>query len=403
MERRFHVLFTGRLHAGFRPDDIVERLVPLFQIDRPKAADLLSSGRPIILKRGLSWEQAQKVSAHLERIGLRMKIIEADADRQRSSPPVSGPVPSGPANKIQAPINRPACSASHPSKKPGSAAACPADPAIDERPPTGDRPPFRVEGSHGWLWINEAFGLFFRQPLKWTTLMFVFYLIILPLAAFHFPKSLSIAVLAPVLLGGIILGAQCQQEGGQVRIGHLFQGFASNLTQLLLIGLAHLALLAALAFITVLSISRIAFPVMNPYPLLTRDFPSYLTSLAGFTVLAVLLLMGCWFAPCLVALDRASAFTGFRLSFKAVRINSRPLMINGLAFLLLGIFTVFFYGATAALCSFLLGPNHIFLSMLVPMLSTILLVLPLSALLPLSIYSSYKDIFHGIPQSATDG
>ena len=53
MERRFHVVFTGRLHAGFKHAETVERMVELFQLDKEKVTKLLFSGRPTIIKREL--------------------------------------------------------------------------------------------------------------------------------------------------------------------------------------------------------------------------------------------------------------------------------------------------------------------------------------------------------------
>jgi len=43
----------------------------------------------------------------------------------------------------------------------------------------------------------------------------------------------------------------------------------------------------------------------------------------------------------------------------------------------------------------LLGSDHSFLFMLLPMLSMLLLGILLATIIPLSIYTGYRDIFHG--------
>ena len=48
MEQRFHVVFTGRLHAGFKHAETVEKMVELFQLDKEKVTKLLFSGRPTV-------------------------------------------------------------------------------------------------------------------------------------------------------------------------------------------------------------------------------------------------------------------------------------------------------------------------------------------------------------------
>jgi hypothetical protein len=409
MERKFHVIFTGRLHAGFHQNDIVENMALLFHLDRHKVAKLLSSGRPTIMKQGLSWEQAQRYCHHLEQIGLRMKTAEADTLQLQAATSSPAPAPQS-ANEIPAPVipappsGTRATHAAVPdfskkAKGPSFTNVVPEDSPAPEKP-IGNLLPLKVENSHGWLWIKKAFGILFRHPLKWTMIMGLLLLLLLPLASIHLFGGLLIGILASVFHSGIMWGAQNQNQGRQLRIAHLFHGFTRDFTQLLLVGMANLLLLTSCAAIMILCISKIISPASIPEvaDLLTaanQNLSIFLTGLLGLSAFTVILLMGCWFAPCLVTLDKRSAFAGFRLSFTAVRMNGRAFFIYGLALLLLGLLFFFFYGATAALFALLFGPEHIFLSMLLPMGCIILVAVPITAILPLSIYTGYRDIFHG--------
>ncbi len=407
MERRFHVVFTGRLHAGFRQNETVERMSRLFHLDRQKVADLLSSGKPVIMKQGLSWKEAQKYCHHLEQIGLQMKSVEVDAQGQTTPSSFTASFKpekeiSPPANQLS-PTGNPAVGVTdmawkgqeqhfveERSEAPSNAAE-----QVDDAFLT----PSKVENSHGWLWIKNAFGMLFRQPLTWAMMMSLFLIILFPLVSINPFGFLVIAILTPIFHGGILLGAQQQKEGGKARISHLFHGFSRNISQLLLVGLANLVFWTALTIITLLGITKITLHATGQntlviFPSIVQDLPLYLAGLIGLAMIAVVLLMACWFAPCLITLDKSSAFAGFRMSFKAVRMNGLAFMIYGLAIFFLGLLFFFFYGAAAALFSLLLGSEHIFLSMLLPTVSAALVAIPMTAVLPLSVYTGYRDIFH---------
>jgi hypothetical protein len=410
MERRFHVVFTGQLHSGFSHDETVEKMVLLFQLDRPKVAKLLSSGRPTIMKQGLSYEQARKYKGHLEQIGLRMSVIEADAQipppsiaiSPRTSPKPSekkplpkSPVALGPTVLSNAPPAAP--KAKEPAVEPES----PDDTPAEEVRMYSGTPPFRIGRSHGWLWIKEAFGILFKQPFKWAAMTTLTFFMTIPVAVVPFGGLLT-AVLIPIFQGGIMLGAQHQMEGEGLRIAHLFHGFRHFFPQLLLVGFLYLLGVIGQMIVLILCINKIMSGISGihqntPGTIIAffQSFPLDLLGLLIIMAISIPLMMGLWFAPCLVSLDDRTALTGFRLSFLAVRINFFAFLIYGMVFLLLGLLFIFLYGAIAALFSFLLGSDHSFLFMLLPMLSMLLLGILLATIIPLSIYTGYRDIFHG--------
>jgi hypothetical protein len=408
MERKFHVVFSGQLHSGFSRDEAVDKMVLSFQLDRQKVARLLVSGRPTIMKQNLTYEQARKYKGHLEQIGLRMSIIEAETPSSSTvfSPPASRkPVAPKPPKKIQAPQNPlPQADSSPLMPEPRQSTAKPEQ--TDDYPPEevslyDGAPPFKVGQSHGWLWIKNAFMMLFRQPFIWTAMIVLLSIFVIPVALIPFGGLLS-ALLMPIFQGGMMLGAQHQMEGEGLRIVHLFHGFNHSFTQLLLVGFVTLfgTIVQVLIFFLCshnISAAISAIIPHNPeiFTTIFQVVPPQFLGLLLALILSIPLMMGVWFAPCLVALDGLTAFSGFRLSFRAVRINFVAFLIYSLAFLLLGILFMFFYGAVAALFLFLLGSDHSFLFMLLPMLSMVLIGTPLATIVPLSIYAGYRDIFHG--------
>ena len=415
MERKFHVVFTGRLHAGFKHAETVEKMVLLFQLDREKVTKLLFSGRPTILKQQLSWEQARKYRDHLERIGLLIKIIEAEAPPP--PPQASATISPSPSPTPDPENSAPACedvetaaqSKQAEALTPSTPPAGPSSSSTEEKKSGSDAEPLQVESSHGWLWIKEAMGMFFMQPLTWTAMMLLMLVILIIPVAFHpWLGSLLSVVLAQIFLGGLMLGAKRQKEEGKLRITHLFLGFRHNFPKLLMGSLFYLLVLILQAAIAVLSIGKFVSSGTPPAAIeaitvIIRDFPLRLAGLLIAVVLPIPFMMGYWFTPCLTALDNRTAFAGFRLSFKAIRINSVAFIIYILVFLLLGMLFIFLSGAIAALFSFLLGSGHIFLFMFLPMLSMIVLGIPMAAIVPLSMYTGYRDIFHGRGQQPPNG
>jgi hypothetical protein len=396
MERRFHVVYTGRLHAGFKQSETVGKMVSLFQLDREKVASLLASGRPTIMKQGVTWEQAEIFRGRLEQIGLRIKIIEADAHRQ---PPLADPAsknPTSTSKPVQDIIPEEL-------KSPAPALVKPDDSAGQDA--IAGSPPIKVERSHGWLWIKEAFGMFIVQPWRWMRMTVLICIVVIPIMFIPYPAVLLCSVFAPVLTGRIMLGAQRQRDGVQLEFSHLFRDFQHNLAQLLLVGIFCLLGLILLEATQQYCLPRIISILSDTNPnipeilaVLLRELPMNTVGLLIVAVLFVPLMMGFWFAPCLVALEDRTAFTGFQLSFRAVMINCITFLNYGLVLLLLSMVFLFLIAAISALFFFLLGSDKYFLSMLLPMLSTVMLGIPFITIVLLSIFTGFRDIFYGSEQ-----
>ncbi|WP_444915638.1 hypothetical protein [Microbulbifer sp. TRSA007] len=69
----YSLVFRGDLVAGFTAGDVKASMVRLFK-SNPQAIEKLFSGRPLVLKRGLSLPQAQQFQANLAKIGAQVSI-----------------------------------------------------------------------------------------------------------------------------------------------------------------------------------------------------------------------------------------------------------------------------------------------------------------------------------------
>ncbi|MDR3630284.1 MAG: BPSS1780 family membrane protein [Desulfocapsaceae bacterium] len=404
MERRFHVIFTGKLNTGFKHVDTVAKMVSLLQIDSHKVTKILYSGRPSIVKQGVSGEQAKKYRDQLERVGLQIKIMEAEPEPAVPPPspsPLVKPPPEAGEDEIEnaAPlVPAEKISARQP---PPEAPPAPID---DEDQPERVLEAVRVANSHGWFWIKEAFSLFFGQQLRWLTMMLLWLgIFILPVALSPVYGGLVDAAVFPVFLGGMMFGANRQHDRDQLRLGHLFNGFGRKFPQFLGIGCFSLLTVAAQVVAMKLYTGQTFTLALHPPASETINTLSQTPSLffGGLFLVLILslpLFMCFYFAPCLAGIDDQTAFASLLLSFKAIRTNIVAFSIYGLACLLLGFVFIFLWGALNTLFLILFGSDHI-LSLLLPILCMVLLGIPLATIVLLSVYTGYRDIFHGIPEN----
>ena len=91
--------------------------------------------------------------------------------------------------------------------------------------------------SRGLDWITEGFGLFRLHPLIGIVNVVIFLAITLLLSLIPFIGTIAILLLQPVLIGGMLSGCRASNQGFELRIEHLFDGFRQNTNPLLLLGL----------------------------------------------------------------------------------------------------------------------------------------------------------------------
>ena len=228
-----------------------------------------------------------------------------------------------------------------------------------------------VPAGNGWQWLVDGFGLFKQQPGVWIGVTVVFAVILIGLQIIPFIGWLGAYLLAPVLAGGLMLGCRAQDRGdeGGLTFNHLFAGFSTNTSNLVVVGVLMLV-----AFVAVLAIVVMIFGV-GMFAMLIGGGSKAVTGASVVTLLlAVLVMLGLmvpiymavWFAPALVVFRGLSAAEAMKTSFGACLKNIVPFIVYSLVVFVLSIIATIPLG----LGWFVLGPT-----------------------LLAAVYTAYKDIF----------
>src|SRR5262249_7690924 len=134
----------------------------------------------------------------------------------------------------------------------------------------------------------------------------------LPVLALGAVFSVLAILLMPVFMAGLMDGCRALAEGGQLKIGHLLQGFRHNSGHLVTIGrislVGNLAVPIVIAMIGGDAMTTIAKALASsPPPKATGEMQAASATVARAALvgatLSLPLLMALWFAPLLVYFD----------------------------------------------------------------------------------------------------
>src|SRR4051812_24768992 len=106
-----------------------------------------------------------------------------------------------------------------------------------------------VPAENGWKWIVQGWNLFKRAPGIWIALMVLFIVISIVLAFIPVLGSIASFVLTPVFTAGMMIGCRALDEGGELKIEHLFAGFRERFATLLTVGVLYLAAVVVIALV----------------------------------------------------------------------------------------------------------------------------------------------------------
>lgn len=227
-----------------------------------------------------------------------------------------------------------------------------------------------VPAQNSWKWNVEGWNLFKRQPRIWIALIVVFIVISIALAFIPILGLLASMVLGPVFVAGVMIGCRAQDEGGELKIEHLFAGFRSRFGTLLTVGLLYLAATAVIALIAglvtgVKLLSLLGGGASDPGAVLSAAM-TLLLALLIMLALMVPVFMAIWFAPPLVVFHQLGALEALKSSFAGCLKNTVPFLVYGVILLVASIVASIPFG----LGWLVLGP-----------------------LIAASIYTAYRDIF----------
>lgn len=241
--------------------------------------------------------------------------------------------------------------------------------------------PRRVPASHGWLWLKQGFSMVLDSPVHWIGAILIWLVVDIVLNLLPVISTLS-ALITPVLMGGVMQGA-CEQDSGKgFDIERLVAGFSENLQPLLVVGLVYMLgwiVIGLIAWITLGPLLSAATGYLEGNAVLPTEFvPGPLAWLPLLTalMLSVPLLMGVWFAPALVMLDKVPPMNALGMSMAACVKNMWPFLVYGVI------------GVIPLVVGALLWVAHSFIAL-------VLGFLVLSPAIVASVYTSYRDIFRG--------
>lgn len=207
-----------------------------------------------------------------------------------------------------------------------------------------------VPFTNGFKWITRSFALFSRNPVNWIIGVIIVFAISIVVSMIPL-VSIIVNILAPVFMGGFMIGCRQAHAGSGFEIEHVFAGFKENTGPLAMVGLIYFGMWILL--MVLMGILLVAFLGMET----ARDVEAWLSSpnseqvaktflmlSLGIMALAIPLIMAYWFAPALVVFRNYTPFDAMRVSFKGCLRNMLPFLAYGIfSFLLvfLGVITVF--------------------------------------------------------------
>jgi hypothetical protein len=406
MDTKYTVRFTGELRSEFKFEDVVTNFVAITKMDRGMAEQRLSSGQPVLIKKDVDRETADKYYFRFTEAGLLIELIESDSQpsastvvekteevRKETPAPAMSQAPSAetPPPPIQEPV-------------PDNPYAAPrADLKVEKKEASGNwlDKPQKVAGSRGWYWVKTAIGLFMAEPWKWLGMTFVVMLITIPLSLLPFVGSLINIFLGLLLGGGMIMGAHEQAEGGTLTFGHLFKGFKHNRNQLLMIGVIYLAFfiligagIGLLAGTGALAMFGIGGDPEAAAMAMQNNLSMFWIIMLVVLALSIPLMSAYWFTTPLVALSDRKALTSYKLSFQGCLKNWLAFLVYGLAFFAIGIIITIAFSVVSGLVTLFLGNDGSMFVVVLPMVILAFLGFPLITIGGLSVYTSFRDIFY---------
>lgn len=193
----------------------------------------------------------------------------------------------------------------------------------------------------GVKWIGDGWPLFTKAPLMWILSLIIMVVIAVIVGLIPILGQLIFQVLTPVFYAGLVVACRALERGGDFELEHLFAGFKTQFTNLLVLGAIFLVgmLLIFLSFAFF-----VGFGVLGA--VLAGNTENVMTALAGSAVaillgllvmlaLMVPLLMAYWFSPALIVMHGVAPIEAMKASFGACLRNIIPFLLYGIVMLVL--------------------------------------------------------------------
>jgi len=198
-----------------------------------------------------------------------------------------------------------------------------------------------VEAGRGARWWVEGWRIFTSNIWTWIGVMVIFLIISMLIAVVPYVGDVGHSLLAPVFIGGLMVGCHAIDRGQPLKVAHLFEGFQGvHFVPLLIIGALNIAL--TLLITVILGGGLMAgsmFDMMrsggdDPFAALSQSatrmgFTGLLALLAALVIAAIMWSLN-WLAPALVVLRGATAVEAMKASFIACWRDWAPFLVYSL-------------------------------------------------------------------------
>jgi len=227
-----------------------------------------------------------------------------------------------------------------------------------------------VGAGQGWTWIAEGFGLFKRAPGIWIALVVILFVILVVLAFIPLLGAVATFLVVPVFVGGLLLGCQTLQGGGELEIAHLFAGFKAHTGNLIVLGALAIAgwIVVMLPVVVIVGAGAFLAAIRGDAAGVAALGGSFMLAWLVALALSIPIYMALWFAPARVVLRGMAPIEAIKESFLGCLKNILPFLVYSIVLMVLGIVASIPLG----LGWLVLGPTLI-----------------------ASVYTSYRDIYGG--------
>ena len=388
MDSKFDIVFNGRFGQGLDRDSAIRQFAEKFNLDEEKAGAMLPATGSSTLKREVDEQTAVKYRQTLESVGVMVDLRPSDTGATVAPPAGAGTAPD-PRNSTGETVAASAAGGNEdidgqqfnpyaravPRAQQGAVAMDTGGGAGDDSGQEAVIVSQRVfEGAvgvpagRGIKWITEGYGNHVHRDLgAWVGAALVFFVLSIVLSFIPFIGSIALMLISPVVMAGFMIGAREQKSGGSFTISHIFSGFDAP---------GQLMLLALFYFLGMMIVALLTLSIFGMSMLTALDTESGAPPNPAVLLLPVLvmlalmlpILMAYWFAPALIALDGLSAFEAMKQSFLGCLKNIVPMLLYGLAGLVLAVIAA------------------------IPLFLGYILLVPV---IIASIYVAYSDIFPG--------
>ncbi|HEX4885251.1 MAG TPA: BPSS1780 family membrane protein [Casimicrobiaceae bacterium] len=215
---------------------------------------------------------------------------------------------------------------------------------------TWPREPRRLAAGRGLQWWSEGWRIFMAAPLQWLGMFVVMVLINVALHWIPIVGSLGTTIVNTIFVGGLLLGCHGLAQGRPLEFAQLFAAFRNDrLGPLAILGLIALGVGLVIALVLGVLVMGAGAAGMLTGTMAAQDAGvGMMTAMAGMgaaalvgsligLVIGVLFYLAWWYAPALVAINRAAPVDALKASFRASTANLGAMTVFLLVFVLLAL------------------------------------------------------------------